>query len=138
MDFFCLSRIPPTGGQATAPKAWEDALKSDIRLSDNVGELSSMSPGIASAAAKITQLKPGEFYAFSDPAPKTSHHLVYRSSANPNFLLAVTKDGLTGMDSSKSNDKSTNLLKIALYAAIAAALLTILAALFLERSVQSR
>lgn len=137
VEYFCLSRIPPAGGSASSPKDWETVLNTDIRLADNVGEISGMSPALSAAGNELRNLKAGDHVVVNDSQDRARNYLVYRSALNPNFLLVMNKHDpqLTAVAAAP---RSTPFAwKVLLTNLVAALLLTFVGSMLFSRSVQT-
>lgn len=128
VEHFCLSPYAPMPGRATIPAEWEKALKSKLKLRDNVGEIASEIPGLSARADDIRKLLPGQSVQFSTESKPIVHALIYRPNMAPNQLLLVAKsdEGLLDIRSRGSVSVVSLLLMSALAAAVSAFVITIL------------
>ena len=88
IEYFCLSKIPPTIGEANIPKAWEKALKSSIDLYSNLREVSGKYPAFRERGEDLTRLSGGEaVYVQSEDY----HYLAYEPRESPSFYVVIAK-----------------------------------------------
>jgi hypothetical protein len=125
IDYFCLSRIPPLLGASLIPKEWEQALGSEITLSDQVGELSGMHTIIGSKADEIRNLQAGEFVVLHDQQTRQLWHLIYKPLSGGSRLLHISKQAEQFSDSGVGG-RPTNWLILGGIAAAGALLITLL------------
>jgi hypothetical protein len=86
--YFCLSDIPPVGGKATIPRAWEKALDSSVELRESTGEVSGSHDAFTSRVDELTNLQSGEsIYGRTE----SEHILAYRPHESPNWYIVITK-----------------------------------------------
>jgi hypothetical protein len=131
VEHFCLSRIPPLVGKPAVPSEWEEALGSDIRLREGVGEVAGEAPELAARADDIRGLGVGESIALTArEGDQDVHWLIYRPKAAPNQLLVLSKPGATAMHQLQVESRPRRML-LALIAGLVAAIIQGVSARFL-------
>jgi hypothetical protein len=91
VEHFCLGRYAPMPGRSAIPAEWEKALESRIRLRDNVGEVVSEAPVLASRADEIRNLPPGASLYVATSGDAVAQVLVRRPPSAPNQYLIISK-----------------------------------------------
>jgi hypothetical protein len=90
VEYFCLSKIPPTIGEVNIPKVWEKALGSTISLRSSASEVGGLYEAFKEHAKELSKLSEGKaVYAQS----KDRHYLAYIPSESPNWFIVIAKPG---------------------------------------------
>jgi hypothetical protein len=121
VEHFCLGRYAPMPGRSAIPAEWEKALESRIRLRDNVGEVVSEAPELASRADEIRNLPPGASLYVATSGDATVHVLVRRPPSAPNQFLVISKSDVAEGENLRKLPVSP--LLVALLSALGAALI---------------
>jgi hypothetical protein len=121
VEHFCLGRYAPMPGRSGIPAEWEKALGSRIRLRDNVGEVVSEAPELASRADEIRNLPPGASLYVATSGDATAHVLVRRPPSAPNQFLVISKSDVAEGENLRKSPVSPFL--VALLSALGAALI---------------
>jgi hypothetical protein len=88
VEYFCLSKIPPTIGEVNIPKAWEKALNSAIAMKSSAGEVSGLYAAFRKHTDELSKLTKGKaVYEQSDGL----HYLAYIPSESPNWFIVIAK-----------------------------------------------
>jgi hypothetical protein len=87
IEYFCLSKIPPAFGAATVPRAWGEALNSDIGLRETVGEVADLAPALKDRTEEVKNLGAGQSIYARDAS---KNYLVYRPQES-NLYIIVSK-----------------------------------------------
>ena len=132
IDYFCFSRIPPIMGAALVPNEWEQALGSELTLTDNPGELAGKHHIIVSQLEAIRGLQPGSCVTFRDPEPPRLWHAVYRPLSGGTRLLHLAKPQ-ESLSSETAQGQKRNWPMLVLIAVIGAALVTVIDGLMSSR-----
>ncbi|MBU0507626.1 hypothetical protein KKH27_02135 [bacterium] len=92
IEYFCLSRIPPSFGQPAIPGEWEKALGTTIRLRQSAGEVVAMVSEFRPQAEAIKLLEPGKSLFVESTADSGKNHaLVYRVKTSGRQYLVLAK-----------------------------------------------